>query len=206
MLTYKDNLIFVDFHTVYKQSLRLEGMAMEWKNADFKSENLQVSASPFEYLNMYLIFNQLNSIEKFIEEKVTQYLDYAKTNAENEDIRLKAEFLANWSITSKKANFADLLQAISFNKVKRSSLETLPEFLVSYRRYFEIVDAEPNENDRFEETFSIISQLPVELQDYLEVDMDYSQADFVSNCPEYKNCEATSSKPFKLSGYIGIAA
>jgi hypothetical protein len=108
-------------------------------------------------------------------DKCNKYYNYDKRDKD------KANWLNDWYVNVQNELLQVVIESILFNKINKNKLNQLDEIVDRYYDYFEFIenDDEDNENERYEEIFNTIIQVPYEIYMLLEINdrpMSYKQA------------------------------
>ena len=115
-------------------------------------------------------------LDNLICTKVKEFYDYG---TQKENFETKAKWLELWNNTTKKQILNSINLSIIMSTVPEQKLGGLRNLVNRYYNYFIVVDSEENLEDKFEEIFDTVVQIPDEVSYYLEVNSYVNNPKFV---------------------------
>lgn len=121
----------------------------------------------YEDIVLDISFAKINikRLNALLEDKCNKYCNYDNRDQD------KAIWLNEWHVTVQNELLQVVIESIISNKINKTKLKQLDEIVTRYYDYFEFIENDNDDNDeeRYEEIFNTIIQMPSEICMMLEI-------------------------------------
>ena len=169
MVTYISKWYTSNISCNYKQNLVLRGNnmytmvgALQYVTASYEVDTFDKEKLEF-WSNMYA---KIRSLSNFINDKVAEFCSYATKNV---IYNSNANWLKDWNSGIKEQKFFEIIQSILINRLDNDRLASLNLFIKRYFEYFDLISSEEETDEKYEELFNTIIQIPSEIFSYLNI-------------------------------------
>ena len=192
--------VYTNKFIIYKQTLETGGNKMNKNELNFTYlMDSIITKDVFNDSRSLEIFSQILKLDSLLNIKIDEYKKFAETNNHYQS---KLEWLLNWKASEKKDMLDSILSAITRGIISNRRLSILNEIISGYFDYFLILSQEPNSEERFEETFSTILQIPAEVYDFVRANEISYTAEFINNICYKSEDRKRSRQEQKQDDYI----
>lgn len=150
-------------------------------------------------LYLSILFNTV-ILNSFIDKKIEELSAFYKCN---DNFKLKSIFLDDWKTNRKKEVFKDINQVITSGNLKKEKLKRLNKRIDRYFKYFDLIDKEENMNDKYEEMFNTLVQIPSEIYSFIKEENSNQSGEFIKD--KYYYDEKIPSSVYMEDGCFCIA-
>jgi hypothetical protein len=126
-------------------------------------------------INVFLSFNMLKQL---IDTKIRTYSSYAEHQVK---FAPKAEWLRSTWMKDEEQVFDQIISIITQGSITSDKLNELDELIQSYINYFDVIDSEDDADEKYEELFNTIIQIPTEVCEFLDMDLEPYKASFIKD-------------------------
>jgi len=206
MVTYKTHWDDYSSSKPNRQYWLWEGKKVQSCSFDSKNGTSNFSSNYIlKTINEFKTWGKVNSLlssmKIFISSKVAEYYQYALKHT---SLLPQANLLKEWNSTIKPQRFSDILDSLQFEGMPSDKVCLLEELIQNYFNYFKLIKSELNEDAVYDGIFNIVTQIPAELQYYLELKDPEKATTFEKVRPCGPNNYNVDLKP--MSEYPTIAA
>ena len=138
------------------------------------------------YLNV--LFN-IGALDNFIDERIEEI---SRVSRQNKSLNNTSEFLNNWKDNRKSELFTEIQQIINLGNLINEKLVKLNKRIDRYFKYFDLIDKEKNINDKYEEMFNTLVQIPSEIYNFIEEGKSNQNGKFIEYDYNYQNNKPSS--------------
>lgn len=128
-------------------------------------------------LYLTILFNIVN-LNSFIDKRIEELSVFSKVS---DNFKPKSIFLDYWKINRKEEVFEDINQVITSGNLKKEKLKRLNKRIDRYFKYFDLIDKEENMNDKYEEMFNTLVQIPSEIYSFIKGENLNQNGEFIKN-------------------------
>ncbi len=187
---------------IYKQTLELGGPNMINDKTNFTFTNIpEITKEVFKEDKSLIVFSRIKRLDVLLNDKIDEYKKHVKSF---QGFNSKLEWLLNWKSTEKKDILDSILFTVSCGFISSRKLNILMEIISGYFDYFEILSQEPISEERFEETFNTILQIPAEVYDFVKANEICYEAEFINNICYKDENKKKSREEIKQDGCIDL--
>jgi len=190
MVTYLSKWYTSNIFCNYNQKLVLRGSnmytmvgALQHVTASYEDDTIDKEKLEF-WSNIY---TRIRWLSNFINDKVTEFCCYATKNV---IYNSNANWLKDWNSGIKERTFFEIIQAILLNRIANDKIASSYLFIERYFDYFDLISSEKDTDEKYEELFNTIIQIPSEIYSYLNINkfqtrLLFKENTFVTRTPTF---------------------